>query len=619
MAGFGVSYGGIPLGVDTPEALAFIDSAVSLEYVRETCPVPHYPGLNLQQLAWPQWPARPPLRIGDWFYPTGMSRWSEAHFLADRPTVDRLRQIAWNHSTGSVPNTLAIRADPDGYEKPLFQPSAPGIQTPMYLLPPRPLGEVAGQLTGLYLVTFVDERYHLLAGASSLLGDPANGTTWDGLIKQLATDLGITLDYQPPWGNGGLGPGASYLIPAAYGQPEMSDSSLWANRESSSMLMDAVAWNVGKVVVRNINLAPFGQYRLANVGSQYQGGLDYLDYFKDRTGGGDVGGGLDAAGLVRNAEAVLPRTVAVSFPVFLDSHSFVDARRSVPQYSPPYGDVYTVAVNLADLGAPYGQYAGMPFTHFFHDTAKAFAANSGDTTPANASTLQTLAKQIAQDYWSGLLAGLDEVYGGVLQVEPESVHDFLWSVRGTPRAASTRISRKPWNYGVLEFQHYLPPPGSESVGPNASPAIEIVRNTGTAFGNLCFDAWTQRWNANLPNAVPRDAENVFVRAMPPGTPVTPNTYYECRWADFEQGRKVYHVTSPLTAANNVVTVPNVMYIHFNDRDFVLAPGVGQVTVGTLGNTARVPRLTGVQCNSDGTLTETFLTDVFEDGLYKGSV
>src|SRR3990167_5876396 len=181
-------------------------------------------------------PARPPqdpraerVKVGDWYYPTTASRFSVFRGLATSSMVKTM--LATTGGTGTA--TFIMKAVPVG----ATTTNTYSLSTSMYMLPPRPLGEADKKFDGLFLVTLVDERFYF--GGSPITLRPDTSSTWTGLINQCATNLGITITI-------------TSAISSVYGQPE-PNSPLWCNFENAALLLDALATNVGRVVIRNLN------------------------------------------------------------------------------------------------------------------------------------------------------------------------------------------------------------------------------------------------------------------------------------------------------------------------------------------------------------------------------
>lgn len=402
-----------------------------------------FPGKNVYGLAVPPWRPLPNIRIGEWYYPTGAVRWSQFTGLASTAQKDAMVEAALP-STGATACTFLMQADAVGPEA--LSDKTYEIETEMYMLPPRPLA-VHGDNPGLWLITLVDERYYWQwrsAGAFTV----ASTTTWANLITALVAALDIVIAYD--------------AVSATYLAPE-PDSQLWTNYESAALLLDAVAWNIGCTVVRNLD----GTYNLqSNADAVTQSDTNRGTVI--RTAGGDMIDSADAVTLspgvtvIPSAQAVLPGSVTVTFPKYVTGgvpHMYNprigEASRPSCWTEDSYGAVYAKVISLADAGAPYSNYVGYPGTKVFRDTAKALStseANAASNTLTNSAALDALALLIAQDYYAQQInSALDEVYPGTLLWTPEAIHDVVWTYKNG--MACTRVFRLAWNYNVNEFQH----------------------------------------------------------------------------------------------------------------------------------------------------------------------
>lgn len=428
-----LSYAEVPFALDRPEVLELIERRIPLEDLRETLPRPHWPGRTLAGLALPSWPERPRLRIGDFFYPSGASRWAEFHGLASTTQLAAMKAIALPEGGPPIAAAFILKADPsDGDAL-----ASGGIETELWMLPPRPLAIYDPLLEGLWLVTLVDERYYGQFRAATTRPADDDGVTWTDLLEDLATALDIDLDHS--------------AINAAYGFPP-EDSPFWAGNESAALLLDAAAWNVGRLVVRNLD----GTYSLQTP-VEAEAAAATNRALAIPIAGGDALAADPGEEQSRATPAVLPATVTVTFPKFVTNGGWVDGRdeRDWIRKGFGYGDVYSKEITLADAGYDY---AGHPGTWPIRDTARAYYDLIDDDDPTNQADLDALALQLATDFYDAQsLTGLDEVYPGIRAWEPEGLHDLLWVYRGN--WACTRVARKPWNFGVMEMQHRLGDPG----------------------------------------------------------------------------------------------------------------------------------------------------------------
>lgn len=465
-------------------------------YLQDFSPPPS-PGRNLAAIAYRSqagpWP-NPQVRIGDWFYPTMASRWSIFRGLASSTMVKEMLRL----TGGTIPKTLSMKCVPEGArnDRQTIPPNlvnllpARGsvddqytVATEMYMLPPRPLGELGGRFDGLYLVTLVDERYYWQHSSVTLR--VTHTTTWQSLIDQCVTALGITGDM-------------TIDIPAVYSRPE-PDSQLWANEENAALLLDAVAHNIGDVVIRYLTgtTANPGRFRLIHA-QESQGvvrlnrgeaatflstGVSVPGRNTTRTAGGSMfqRGTKFPVGDLQNARnAVVPSSVRVTFPRYVRGDDpvphFVNSRttnqRPTCWFEDSYGSVYNVDVPIAsgnslfagnlfhtDPSPVSGLVGTTAFTHTIQTTAKALYSTEAAATghPVNQDDLTSLAMQLAADYydWQGS-AALDEVYPGIYNWIPEGFHDIVWTYSARSRQACTRVLRAPWNAVVEHMQHAAP-------------------------------------------------------------------------------------------------------------------------------------------------------------------
>jgi len=468
-----------------------LNRLIPFHYLQDFAIAPSYLGKNLgaiavQGLIGPQ--PDPSVRINDWYYPVGASRWSVFRGLVTSSMAKAMVAAAGGQevsgTTRSTPLPLHMQNQPisPATGKPYI------VSTNMYMLPPRPLAELGGKFDGFYLITLVDERYWWQYGSVTI--HPTTTTQWSDLINQIGNVLNVNI---------------SFNVLSAYGQPS-SDSQFWCNQESASSLLDAVAYNLGCSVVRGLN----GDYKLMppltskGIVDSNRGDASKVV----RTAGGDIfssGTLLPVGNLTNSKNFVLPSSVVVTFPQYIIGNDpvphFVNQRyqnqRPTTWYEDSYGGTYAVNVpitsgliysgNIPVLGGVSGDYS-----HSIHTTAKAAYLTEIDLSgqPINQSGLTNLAMQIAQDFYNGQVASaLDEVYPGTIAWVPEGIHDIIWTYSDRSRQACTRVMKSQWNEIIKEMQHEFPLPymsgGSGTLNPpgvGGKSVSQTIRDGGVSSG-----------------------------------------------------------------------------------------------------------------------------------------
>ncbi len=449
-----------------PDLIEEIDRMIPMRYLQDFQePGDDYPGRNLGAIALRSPSSNSPgtdLRIYDWYYPPTASRWSVFRGLM---TSSMVKTVNGATRGGALPATFTMKNVPLSPFN--SQPSNYTVSTQMFVLPPRPIGEdgSVGSLDGLYLVTLVDERYFAQGTPATVRVD--QNTTWDDLIAQLANELGIVLTYS--------------AIPINYSRPS-SDSQLWCNQETASLLLDAVAYNIGRTVVRNLD----GSYVLLNPAeSQTRSNNNRGNSSKVvRMAGGDIfssGTRIPAGNLTDFRNSVVPANVNVTFPKYIQGNDpvphFVNPR-TTPQrpsvwYEESYGDVYNVSVPISSGGSNVSGLIGVS-EYTIQTTAKALYSGeilaASGMIPVNESGLTALAMQLTRNYYAAqTLVALDEVYPGIINWLPEGFHDIIWTYSVKEGRACTRVMRTEWNASIRSMQQ-------------ASPAISGQTNVPVGVG-----------------------------------------------------------------------------------------------------------------------------------------
>lgn len=460
-------------------------------WLNEYVLAPVYPGRNLGAIA-ADWamsadPESDDLSVGSWYYPIGASRWGIFRGLM----TSRMKTAVDEATNGFIdPATFVMQAAPtltgpqQGLEASSFR-----VSTSMFCLPPRPIGETAGNVDGLYLVTLVDERWFFQGSPATL--HPDKDSTWEDFANSVANQLGILLSFDP--------------IPSSYGRPE-TDSQLWANFEYGAVLLDAIALNVGRVVVRKLD----GTYALEDPNSSAAIVTSNRGNARTviRMAGGDIfgqGQGLPGGSNQNARNAVVPRSIWVTFPKYVTGNDpvphYLNSRyqnqRPSSWYEESYGEVHAVNVPILSGGPLVSGLTGVNTTTTIHSTAKALCSGevqaASGVLPLNSSGLNALAMQIAQDsYGQQVAASLDEAYPGTFAWEPEGVHDVIWTYSDLAGEAKTRVVRSEWNQAVREMQHGTPA---------LSGTTQVVRGAG---GHSVAQTWRDSSSGSAESALYTD-------------------------------------------------------------------------------------------------------------------
>lgn len=445
----GLDKGQLPLKKHQPECdlIDELDRLIPFEGMRDWSYPSYFQGKNLSKIARrTDSEKRYCPKIGDFYYPTTMSRWGIFRGLATSSQVKAMLA----QTAGLTHGLFTMRSAPISPNNLTGSPLNYTVSTYMYMLPARPLAEHGGRFDGLYLVTLVDDRYYNQGTEVSF--QIRQGTTWGVVLTSLASAMGITLSYS--------------TLATEYEAPE-PDSQFWASSENAPLLLDAAAANVGKTVVRLMN----GSYTLYGaVESAAIVAQNLLIPQGVRAAGGDcfVSGNRFPVGDLRLARnQVMPSEVRVTFP------KYVVGNDPVPHYSNPrtdsqrgtswdqdsYGEVYSIGVGPLSGGGLGSGLTGVG-VKTVKTTAKALY--SGEVAlggnPLNMSGLGALACRIATDANnSQVIDGLDQVFPGTLNWAPEGIHDLTWTYSARDRKATLRVVRPEWANWVDDMQHATPP------------------------------------------------------------------------------------------------------------------------------------------------------------------
>jgi len=389
------------------------------------------------------------VHINDFYYPNCITRWGVFRGLVTSTNVKEMLKL----TRGTDPLEFVMKCMPSSASNGSSTADYT-ITTEMYMLPPHNLVEHGGRFDGLYLVTLVDDRYYLQDYVATL--HYAQDAVWADLLDDLAAVLGITLTYDD--------------VEEVYSRPD-GDSQLWTTNESATVLLDAVAFNIGRVVVRKLD----GTYELQSVDDAYSTVLLNRGSVNSvvRVAGGSFfenPNPFPVGSLEEAKNSAVPSQVQVNFPYYVTQDPqgniphLLNARTTNQRPSTwtedAHGGLFSVFVPIRSGGIYVSGKAGTG-TAQIYDTAKALISGEihavSGLDPYNASGLTALAMKLAQDRYGFLAAAsLDEVYPGVYNWEPDGIHDIVWTISEKRHGAFTRVLRSPWSQSIDYFQHAMP-------------------------------------------------------------------------------------------------------------------------------------------------------------------
>jgi len=408
-----VTYAGVPFLQNHPGVDEWIALNFSLDLERITLPYRSFPAPNLLGLAYPaKYPARPRLKLGQFFYPTGCSRFGEYNGLASADQALAMFAAAY-------PGGAAV-ANPF-----VFTVNGEGVETDLYMLPPKALNGFSS--FPAYLITLVDERYFPRASNQQSF-NLDNSTTWDNFFQGLAnTALDINLVYS--------------VIDSVYQNPDPDSDLNYQTGENAWIILESAAAMVGRTVVRNFD----GSYSMWTADEANEIKAENLAGVTSTLAGADA---LDPDG---SAFGIIPAFVQVSFPkVVLGSWYTDDNSTHLRGPINCAQDVYLETIGITDVEG-YDGIVGTANTKAFKDTCKAIYSDINNSDPDNQAILHALAVQIAQDYYDFRFSGLDVTLPGILNWTPDGLHDLIFT--NNHEKCQTYVQCKPWNYDVEEMCH----------------------------------------------------------------------------------------------------------------------------------------------------------------------
>lgn len=412
-----VTYCGVKLNTDKEQKLAsWINKNMPLNTLRDRVICRNRPGRS-NALGYPLNPAPlPDIKIGSYFYPNGMTRWSEAWFLCTKTKLyeilskldsDKAGQFIMQHATNErVSETLR-------------------------LLPPIALTELDSQAEEGYILPLVDERWHLQGRGT---GDDSS-YTWTGLFESLQTALGVTI--------------SAGTVDGAYMRPDPR-SQLWnANlQENAAMLLDVIAFNLNHVVLR-VGKNSYATVTPSSATSRHQSNLNnsQIKNATKRAGSSDRWGDY--------IDHIAPSKVKMSFVRYCESATENPQSFQIP-FPSNLGYSYTLE---------YSTGRGISSNEkVVHNTCRGYWDTCPSaSTPTNETELQNLVDKFGADWFTkhfGSYRGATTVYNGIMPWQPDGCVDVIeWHMSADD--CYTRLHPAPLNLDAEDCCHF-DPVGDES-------------------------------------------------------------------------------------------------------------------------------------------------------------
>jgi hypothetical protein len=413
--------------------------------------------VGLPKPNWAQFPPR--MKINTLWWPTGATRWAVGLFLCGKAALAKIIENLDDKGFAT------LKLSDDGATG-----TAHTVSVQMALLPPRPLTATGGpagdalddaSYDRLFLIPLVDKRYFWQfkdAGELKIEPKTAPDMTWYALIQHLGAQLEEAIEFDPI-------DGYQYPDPV-----ELSRA-----YENAAMLLDVVAWCVGRRVVLGlggtVSLLTPAQSKATHYQNLGGWGAEAPETAPPQLSPFSVWAGGPSQ---YREKPRRPEKVRVVFPPYNVSRTPWDD-----------GDAYAVEVRgdkyFKDTTPGKNTTPGLVKT--FYNTAAARFAESADT-PANQSELEHLTDQIAKDYYDWLQAGTyDLSCSGIREWVPTGYDDAIWwhwgyqyppetedpleedmEMEQGRYGAFTRIHGLPVDWGYSQLLHQFPGyPGREDI------------------------------------------------------------------------------------------------------------------------------------------------------------
>ena len=410
-----ISLAGYPLLLEDPagKVQQWLDQYLPIDDLRAVT--------SWQRTSWSTWNTPSPnystplrTKINTWYRPTGAARWAFGLFLADTRTKNAILA-----AQGTTVPGVTLRLGYGNVSRSWLA----------FCLPPRPLGSDVSELAGLWLIPVVDERYYwqFVGGGGTVITDT---TTWAAFFASLASALDITLRLDS--------------VSANYGTPHVTSfvSGAWSN---AAVMLDAAALSVGQRVV--------------------------LDY--EATGAGDGSYFADVYRSCSWSTSRTKRTYNLNLPTYGQQQKGVI----------PGSDLGLAAITPASVKVIFNSWDGgilIPTEHYVSTQAAGTYVSTGSTSgrtlaiqstaladftgapgsPANQTTLDNLAAQIASDFYQGLGWISDQSIMGIPGYIETGFDDYVEFSVGRRRSDGgyelrCRVHTAPYNFGVQSMLHQV--------------------------------------------------------------------------------------------------------------------------------------------------------------------
>ena len=517
---FELSYGGVPLLIpdDDGAVIDFIDEFLPLDdmndqaehYTRQSDRMEARKYSHTVNLPRPTFAPPPPPRLNQLYWPTGATRWARGYFLVDTPRLDEINK---QFKKGRKPLDLVAKNRDDEFS------------TSLYMLPPRQISAVKDSKQLLYLLPLVDERY-LWKQRRASPEKLQPGTSWAALLSRLTNDLGIT-DFSNP----------SDMATSSWLWPD--DHEFTRRHEDPTVLLDAVAWSLGGVVVRQLD-GSVSIEQWADAVKTYDQNIDG-DKEWERIAGGKLDPGPVAIQVVstfRFMNQGAPCETVYSITKTAED----DVETELPTVS---GTEFVAHV------ACYAEIKGGTFTP------------QNEFVPANQTALNAIAQSIAEAYYKQRERSYDETFARIKKWTFGALDDSVlysfgtpnpiddWQVEGALAEQSddieadvyrlvdpqwvTRVRSHAWDFGSTEYLNqerysFHGVRWGRCISPALPPDPDITgHNCAYVVVNPCSDCQGSNPIATIQHEVILPLRQGFGIGLKAGDVISYEQASDCRW------------------------------------------------------------------------------------------
>ena len=330
------------------------------------------------------------------YWPVGATRWAHFHVIANQDQVDEIFKKAPS-------GTATLRMTWYDESATLLATVAPS----MTLLSPKPISEVTGD--GLFLLSFVDDRYFWWLRQTESTGTSDVDYTWEAFFDAIASQLGISPSKDS--------------VASVYSNASMNVNDAI---DFAPAALDMCAFYFGQRIARSIAGTVY-----TRTPSNSKTDANANNTTGDSFGTCRAGGSFNIADL----HASLPSVIKLHFPRSDNDQFDAVATSTGPYAATGSRTVATAGTTLVALSV--AELVGITGNGKTKDLLTTYQADYSSGSLSNGATMDSLTAQMASDYYLWSILRYDKKWTGIIALDPDCYHDIEWTYSG--EEVSTRM------------------------------------------------------------------------------------------------------------------------------------------------------------------------------------